>query len=397
MGRIIIGIGKNSGVVFLLFLLLLVVGGTSPLQAAEPIKIGAVLGITGFISGFGTPEMEAITIAMERVNREGGVLGRKVEVYFEDDQSVPTNTPIAATKLIRDKKVCCVIGSSLTVCCMSMLPIFEAEQVPNVSLGAGREITFPIKKWVFMIPLPDIKITARMVKYAVNSLGAKRIALLHDTGASGVMAANGIVEDAPKYGASIIITEKFDPRDTNMIPQLTNVKAASPDLMILYTTPPAAAVVAKNYHQLGIKIPVLAANSVLMQDFMKIAGKIAEEGHWISFAQRIAYPYNISPDDPFRKNIFDPFMKDLKERYGKEKEFHVCHGLGHDAFQLVLNALKIAGTNDRAALRDAMERVSFEGFACTYNFSSSDHCGQDAEKSFVPVIVRDGGIWPYKK
>ena len=83
MGRIIIGIGKNSGVVFLLFLLLLVVGGASPLQAAEPIKMGAVLSITGYLSSFGTAEKEAITIGMEKVNREGGVLGRKVEVYFE--------------------------------------------------------------------------------------------------------------------------------------------------------------------------------------------------------------------------------------------------------------------------------------------------------------------------
>ena len=114
------------------------------------------------------------------------------------------------------------------------------------------------------------------------------------------------------------------------------------------------------------------------------------------FAQKVVYPYKISSDDPYRKNIFDPFMKDLKERYGKEKEWHAMHGLGHDGFQMVINALKIAGTDDRAALRDAMEKVSFEGLAATYKYAPSDHDGADAEGSHVLVIVKDGEVWPYK-
>jgi branched-chain amino acid transport system substrate-binding protein len=371
-------------------------GGIHRSQAAEPIKIGAVLSVTGWAGGLGTPEMEAVTIGMEKVNREGGIIGRKVEVYFEDDQSSPTNSAIAATKLIRDKKVSCVIGATLTSMCMSMLPIFEREAVPNVSLGAGHEITSPLKKWVFRIPATDIRLSPIMLKFTVKVVGAPKIALLHSTDASGMMGAQGIMETAAKHGASIIITEKFDPKDTNMIPQLTKIKAAAPDSIILYTSAAPAAVIAKNYHQLGMKIPVIASHGVPSPEFAKIAGKVVEGGAWIMFANKTQYADKMSPDDPWRKNIFDPFMKALKEKYGKT-EYHGFHGNGYDGFQLVVNALKIAGTDDRAVLRDAMEKVSFQGLLGYFKYSPSDHDGQDIEQSIGPMIIKDGEFWPYKK
>ena len=68
---------------------------------------------------------------------------------------LPNNAPIAAAKLIRDKKVCCVFGSSLTACCNAMFPIIEAEQVPNVALAGGRDVIVPFKKWVFTTTFPD--------------------------------------------------------------------------------------------------------------------------------------------------------------------------------------------------------------------------------------------------
>ena len=124
------------GFIGLAFSVLLSVQGKH-LQAAEPIKIGVVLASTGWAGMMGSLEKDAITVVEDEVNRQGGVLGRPIEVFYEDDQSSPTTAAIAATKLIRDKKVCAVIGSTLTVLCMPIVPICEREQVPNVSLGAG--------------------------------------------------------------------------------------------------------------------------------------------------------------------------------------------------------------------------------------------------------------------
>ena len=133
MKKKIVVLLKAAGLIGLVLSLLFVVDG-KPLGAAEPIKIGVVLCVTGRGGFLGTPQKEAITVAVEEVNRQGGIFGRPIELYIEDDQSNPTNSAVAATKLIRDKKVCCVVGSSLVVACMAMIPICEREQVPHIPL-----------------------------------------------------------------------------------------------------------------------------------------------------------------------------------------------------------------------------------------------------------------------
>ena len=375
--------------------LLLLAGGGRPLQAAEPIKIGAVLAITGWAGGFGTPQKEGITIVAEEANRRGGVLGRPIEVYFEDDQSNPTNSAIAATKLIRDKKVSFIIGSTLTVFCMAMIPICEREQVPNIASGTGHEITVPLKKWIFRLPLSDYRSSPTMLKFAVNTLGARKIALLHSTDASGMMGAKGITENIEKLGGSITITENFDPKDTNMIPQLTKVKAAKPDVIILYTNAAAASVIAKNYNQLGMETTVVASYAIPTPEFMRLAGKIVEGGRWIIFGYKDRYADKLSPDDPYRKNLWDPFKKALKEKYGKT-DVSPFHLNSHDAMSIVIEALKIAGTDDRAALRDAMEKVKYHGLIRDFAYSPTDHDGYSGEAE-EPLIIKDGEFWPYKK
>ena len=386
---------KTMGLIGLVFSLLFVMGGR-PLGAAEPIKIGVVLCITGWGGFLGTPTKEAITIVAEDINRRGGVIGRPIELYFEDDQSNPTNSAIAATKLIRDTKVSVVIGSTLTVLCMPMLPIVEREQVPNLSLGAGHEITVPLKKWVFRIPLTDYRLSPIMLKFTVDTLGARKIALLHGTDASGMMGAQGIVDNVSKYGASIVITERFDPKDTTMIAQLTKIKAANPDAIILYGTAAPGAVIAKNYQQIGMKTPVVASHGVPTTEFLKLAPKAVEGGHWILYGVKPLYAEQLPPDDLWRKSIYEPFQKVLKEKYGKT-EVNPFHSNGYDVMHIVAQAIKIAGTDDRAAIRDALEKVKFKGMLnCEFAYSPTDHDGQTGE-GYEPLIIKDGKWWPYKK
>jgi branched-chain amino acid transport system substrate-binding protein len=392
MRRKINGVVKTVGLVFLT-LIAFFTGGISLSQGAEPIKVGAVLALTGWAGFLGTPEKQAIALVVDEVNRHGGVLGRPIEVYYEDDQSNPTNSAIAATKLIRDKKVSCLIGSTLTVLCMPVLPIVEREQVLNISMGAGQEITVPLKKWVFRIPATDRFVAAIMLKYAVETLGAKRIAILYSSDASGTQAAKAVQENIDKYkDASIIITEQFDPKDTNVIPQLTKIKAARPDVLILNTTAAPAIVVAKNYQQLGLEMPVVPGQGVVAPEFLKGAGKIVEGKPWIFRTAWSAVGDKLPPDDPRRVKIYDPFVKALKEKYGVG--YSPFHGNGYDAIHIFINALKIAGTDDRVVLRDAMERVEHDGLIGHYKYSPTDHDGLD-ERSTIPMIIKNNEWWPY--
>jgi len=363
--------------------------------AAEPIKIGAVLAVTGFAGNFGTNSKLAITYLAEELNQKGGVAGRPVQVLIEDDQSIPTNSLVAATKLIRDKNVCMLLGPNLTPMVMPTLPLVEKEKVPQLAIGAGHEVTVPLKKWVFRIPVTDYRLAPRMLDFVVNTLGAKKIAVLYSTDSSGKMGAQGIDDNIDKYGASVIIKETFEATDTNMIPQLTKIKAAQPDVIILWTSVAPAAVVAKNYGQLGMKTTVVTSHGVFpTQAFMAAAESVLDKGTWIIFGTRDIYADKLPPNDPWRTTIFDPFNKVLKEKFGKEWEASYANGF--DAFNIAAQALKIAGTDDRAAIRDALEKVKYEGMMGAYRYSPTDHDGNSGE-AFWGIYRKDGQWWPYKR
>ena len=391
MKRIVGRFLKGAVLIAFVLSLLFLVGG-KPLWAAEPIKIGAVLSITGRGAFLGQPEKEAITVVVEEVNRKGGVLGRPIEVYFEDDQSNPTNSATAATKLIRDKKVSCIIGASLVVASMAMIPICEREEVAQIGLAP---LTIPLKKWIFLGPVTDYILAQRMLKFTVETLGAKKIALLHSSDTYGMNGAQSIMENLSKFGANVVITEKFEPADTNMIPQLTKVKTARADAIILFANANPAAVIAKNYQQLGMDIRVVGSGGIPTPDFIKLAGKQAEGGRWILFGCKDQYADQISPEDPWRKNLFDPFRKTIKEKYGKT-EWNAFYRNGHDAIRAVIEALKIAGKDDRAALRDGLEKVRFQGFQGDMTYSPTDHDGAKGE-AWEPLIIKDGKYSPYRK
>jgi branched-chain amino acid transport system substrate-binding protein len=378
-----------------LSLSLILIPGVRHAGAAEPIKIGAVMSVTGFAGNFGTNSKLAITYLSEELNQKGGIAGRPVQVLFEDDQSVPTNSLVAATKLIRDKNVSMLLGPTLTPMVMPTLPLVEKEKVPQLAIGAGHEVTVPLKKWVFRIPVTDYRLAPRMLDFVVNTLGARKIAVLYSLDSSGKMGAQGIDDNIDKYGASVIIKETFEATDTNMIPQLTKIKAAQPDVIILWTSVAPAAVVAKNYGQLGMKTTVVTSHGVFpTQAFMAAAESVLDKGTWIIFGTRDIYADKLPPSDPWRTNIFDPFNKALKEKYGKDWEASYANGF--DAFNIAAQALKIAGTDDRAAIRDALEKVRYEGMMGTYKYSPTDHDGNSGE-AFWGIYRKDGTWWPYKK
>jgi branched-chain amino acid transport system substrate-binding protein len=367
----------------------------TPLGAAEPIRIGAVFSSTGWAGTLGTPAREAIQIVADDVNSKGGVLGRKLEVYFEDDQSNPTNSAVAATKLIKDRNVSILLGSTLTVFTMPILPVVEREQIPLLAFGAGHDITVPLRKWVFRIPLTDYRLSPIMLKFATETLGAKRLALLHSTDSSGTMGAKGVMDTVANYGASIIITERFEPTDLSMIPQLTKIKAANPDAIILYTSSAPAAVIAKNYQQLGMKTPVVGSHGLPTPEFLKIGGGVAEASKWMVMGMKVHCPDSLSPDDPYRKNIYDPFQKALKDRFSREVTS--WHANAYDAMYMVVQALQIAGTDDRAALRSALEKVKYRGLlGANWVYSPTDHDGQMGD-GIEALMVKDGKWAPYKK
>lgn len=372
-------------------LILFSITGTQA-RAAEPIKVGVVFSMTGWGAFLGTGEKPGLMAAVEIFNRQGGLNGRKIEVYLEDDQSNPMTASTAATKLIRDKKVCAIIGGSIVESSMSIIPICEREQVLDIPTPP---LQIPLKKWVFLVPFDDFGLSNKMVAFAVNELGKKRIAIIRDSSPYGKIGADGVKTHAVKYGATVITEEICDDKDTDMTPQMTRIKSTKPDIIICFTPATPAAVIAKNYQRLGMQdIPVLGGGGVPSKEFPSLAGKIVEDGRWIPFDPTDLYAPQLPPSDPFRKNLYDPVFKMAKELNGPNMEWDGFMRNGYDSIQLLIEGLKIAKTDERAALRDAMEKVKMTGFMGTYAYSATSHEGSKGE-TFGPILIKDGKYYPY--
>jgi branched-chain amino acid transport system substrate-binding protein len=362
--------------------------------AAEPIRIGHVCSITGWAGMLGSPQRDAMLAMVEDINRKGGLLGRQIEVFIEDDQSNPTTAVVAATKLVRDLKVNLLVGATLSDCAMSIMPVAEQEQVPYIVTSP---VVIPFKKWVFPVGPGDVKMAARTLELAVTTLGAKRIALLRDTALYGMQGAKNLKNEIRRYpGVSFVLEETFDVKDTSMVPQLTKIKAADPDLMIIYSTGAVCAIIAKNYKQLGMKTPVLGAGGVSAPDFVKVGGAIAEECKWIISTLKISVAASLPPNDEYRRTVYEPQKSIFQNKYGKDKDINLFHVSPMDAVTMAVLAMKAANSDNRTAVRDALEKVRFEGLLGSVAPGPADH-QEGAKDTSVLCVLKDGAFVPYTK
>lgn len=373
--------------------LMLTSGVKGVASAAEPIKIGAIVSVTGPGGMIGTPMRDAFVALVEDFNRKGGVQGRQIQLFVEDDQSNPTNAVVSATKLVRDMNVALLMGPTISDSAMAMIPVAEQEQIPFAITGP---VIIPFKKWVFQVTPSDLLTLAYMVEYAVDNLKAKKIAILHNTGVFGMTGWKVAQSEIKNYpGASIVIEEKFDMPDTNMIPQLTRIKAANPDIILCQSDGASSGVIAKNYKQLGMKTPVLAPPSVATPDFFRIGGAIAEESKWIFMTARITVGEQMPPGDTWRKTLYEPFKKIMQEKYGP-RPLNVFHSVAHDDMKVVIEALQAAGSDDRATIRDTLEKTRYVGLNGSYSYSPTDHRG--ISKWFGSIaILKNGAFVPYEQ
>jgi len=274
------------------------VGIGHPLAAAEPVKVGAIVSLTGWAGFLGTPIKESIEVAQDEINAKGGVLGRQIQVFFEDDQSNPTNSVVAATKLIKDKKVGFMIGPSFTAGCMSILPICEEQQVPVMFPTPA---TAGLNKWVFHVLIDDTRHGKGMLDFMATTLKAKKIAILTGDEVGFMAGVKSIEDNIGQYGVTIVEKEQYKVNDANMVPQLSKIKAANPDVILFYGIAPPASVAAKNYVQLGMKQPVVCSWGVSSKDFAKLAGAVLKDKPWIIFGLEFLYGDKLPASDPYRK------------------------------------------------------------------------------------------------
>ncbi|GBF32031.1 branched-chain amino acid ABC transporter [Desulfocucumis palustris] len=354
-------------------------------QEKEVYKIGAIFDITGPSSSLGVPERDSALLLEEQINARGGINGHPVKIVIGDNESNETKAVQVAKKLIEVDKVLAIAGPSTTGTSMAIVDTAQKNQVPLVSAAAGVSIVNPVDKrqWVFKTAQNDSVVVEKIIEY-LGSIGAKKVAFLCMNNAYGDSGRQEFTTAAQKAGIEIAADEKFGATDNDMTAQLTKVKAARPDAVIVWAIPPSASIVTKNYRQLQIDAPLIHSHGIGNKTFVDLAQDAA---NGVIFpAGRLLVAESLPDSDP-QKAVLVKYAADYENKYNQPRSTFGGHGA--DAVSLIVSALEKAGP-DRAKIRDELEKTqNYPGISGVFNMSPQDHSGLTKD-ALVMLKIVDG-------
>ena len=360
---------------------------TSTSPSADSYKIGAVLSLTGTYAALGEAEKNALELEVARINDAGGINGRPVEIIVEDDATDEAKAVAATAKLIEQEQVIALFGASGTGQTMAMRGDVDRAGIAQISLAGGTAVTSNFDKLVFQTPWSNT-IVVPFVLDAMKAAGHQKIAVISDTGGYGKDGLAVIEAEAAKYGLTIIANETFNPGDSDVTAQLTKIKKASPDAVLLWTAGKEGAITLKNAADLGLEAPFFGGSGQARAEFAEGAGASAEG--FVFGTGKSLVPANWGEDSETFKVVSD-FAARFKAKYGEDPDIFAGHAF--DAMTLLVDALERAGADaDAAALRDALEATDgVVGFGGSFTFSADNHNGLTADDLALYKI--SGGTW----
>lgn len=353
--------------------------------AADSIKIGAFLSVTGPASFLGEPEKKTLERHVERLNKDGGIGGRKIELVVYDDAGTPDKAATFAKRLIQNDGVDLLIGGTTTGTTMAAVKVVEPAGVPFISLAGGIDIVEPVKKWVFKTPHTD-RMAAEKVFADMKKKGITKIALVSEDAGFGKSGHDQSVKAAPAFGIEIVADVVYSPKDPDVTAQLTKAKNA-PGVQAIFNFGfgQGPAIVTKNYKQLGIALPLWQSHGVASKEYIRLAGDAAE-GVRLPAAGLVVAD-QLPATDP-QKPVVTAFKKDYEAAFKSEVSTFAGHA--YDGLQMASAAILRAGSTDKAKVRDELEKTSgYVGTAGLVSMSATDHMGL-SPAAFHMVEIRKG-------
>ena len=344
--------------------------------AGEPIKLGASLSLTGTYASLGQNQHRGYQLCLKQVNEKGGVLGRKVDMVLYDDKSDPATGVRLYEKLITQDKVEVVLGPYSSAITEAVANITEKYKMPMVSpLAATTSIFKKGRKYAFMILAPAENYLEGLLDIGLKR-GLKTLAIINEDTLFPKATVQGTLELAKKKGMQVVFVEAYPKGNTDFSAILTKVRAANPDLLAAATYFDDAVAITRQMKELDVnpKIYGLTVGGDLPK-FYELLGKNAE------------YVYGATqwePDLPY------PGAREFTEAHRKEfpgadLSYHTA--AGYAGCQLLVEAMRRAGTTDGDKLRDALLKIDAKTMFGPYKV---DQDGYQVAKGGVLFQWQDG-------
>ena len=345
--------------------------------AAAPIRIGHFASLTGDTATFGRSTDNGIRMQIDEVNGRGGVLGRPLELVTEDDRSVTEEARTAAQKLLQRDQVVALLGEVASSRSLAAAPEAQRARVPMISPASTNPRVTEVGDYVFRACFIDPFQGAVMAKFAGETLGAKRVAILFDFKQDySVGLADFFRKTFQSMGGEIVADERYTSGDIEFRAQLTKIRATHPDAIFVPGYYTEAGLIAKQARELGITAPLLGGDGWDSTRTLEIGGA-AVEGNFFS------NHYAADSDSP----LVQAFVKKYRAKYGEVPDAMAV--LGYDAAGILVDALGRAGTTEGPKLRDAIAATKdYAGVSGTITMDAQ----RNARKDAVVIEIKDGGF-----
>lgn len=343
----------------------------------DVIKIGSVIPLTGENAFWGSNIKNGVDLAVDEINRNRGILGKKIEVVYEDTQGKPTIGTQAVSKLISADKVQAIIGDVISTVILAVAPIVEKNKVVLIGFGESAEITnagdYIFRNW--NSAASDAKITG---EYAAKH--SKKMVVFSQNDAFGKSAKSLFVQEIKRRNVDIVVEDEFAKGQTDFRTLIAKIKPLKFDAIYVASFHQEALAFLRQYKEMGLPgVNIYGVSSWeegLLIDFIKI-----------NFPGKVFYGYPRPPDptDP----VVARFVANYESRYGKRPEI-LCDN-GYDALYMLKYGIEKAGAYNGERIKAALYTLTdFHGASGTMSFDRNG----DVDKPFgLKTITESGAGW----
>lgn len=317
-------------------------------QGAEPVRIGVMLPLTGSAALAGTSILEGMRFAADEANAKGGIKGRPVQLFIENDEGSTTKGVTAVRKLIESDKVVAISGTYVSAVALAATKVAREFKVPMVSGGSTSsnvtDANTPGDPWFFRAFPGSDEQGAQSARDIVKKLNAKQVAVIHENSIYGSSLAEQMKKMIPQFGGEVVSVESYNSDERDFYSVLTKVRARQPEAIYIAGLMDAGAQIIKQTREIGMKTALVGSGSMMSDKLVELAGP-ASEGFAVS-----------SMFEPSTPNKFgQTFTQAWRQKHKKEPD--VYSALGYDSMHVLLEAVRRAPKVDGSSIQATLKTM----------------------------------------
>ncbi|HEX8131377.1 MAG TPA: ABC transporter substrate-binding protein [Pyrinomonadaceae bacterium] len=348
----------------------------------DKVKIGVFMSLTGSTANFGISSVNGIKMAADEVNAAGGINGKQVEMLVQDDRSDASEAATIVTKFVTQDQVHAILGEVASSRSIAAAPIAQNAKIPMLTPSSTNPEVTKKGNFIFRSCFIDPVQGAAIAQFAAKTLNAKRAAIMVDRKNDYSTGLEKVINEVfTRMGGEIVATQSYQEGDQDFNAQLTSLKGANPEVIFVPGYYNDVGLIAKQARDKGINVPLIGGDGWDSAQLYAIGGA-ALNG---SFFTNHYSPFDTDPK-------VQKFVNDYKARYGTVPD--ALAATAYDAAQIMMDAIKRAGSLDGTAIRDALAATNnYPGVTGNVAFNEN----RDAVKPIIMIEIKDGGSYAVRE